>query len=344
MRAGWPPLVHDELLSSYLSRAAIGRGMSAQSLTSLVCPGHSIWTRDVDINARSRTLNALAVAIGEPLPRITGMTLMSLSYTEPTSPPRQGIHHWINSIGVYHRSRRRHGLCFCPVCLDESPLFLRQWRLAFWTVCPRHHVMMRDACPSCGGTLEPHRQQYDLRLCSRCNRLLTSGECVAAVPSPLQRELYRACALAPFTLGWPVARCTGRDYLRGMDALLSSFGVARVPDLSGQRNFRDRLEMRRVERRDADLRLLEALCQTWPRSLHTAAEQYHLTQRSFRQQCPDWLTHEIGQLPPGRIRGEGNVGRGALRIAAEAQQWRKAGWRSLRAKTLLKLIKPFNEH
>lgn len=344
MRMGWPPLVQDELLSSYLSRAAIGRGMSAQSLGSLVCPGHAIWTRDVDINARAGTLNALAAAIDEPLDHIKGMTLVGLSHPEPESSRWQGTHHWITSIGVYHRSRRRHGLCFCPVCLSESPFYRRQWRLAFWTVCPTHQVILHDACPSCGGTVEPHRQQYDLSLCSRCDRSLVSGDCVAAVPSSLQGELYRACVQARVIQDWAVARCTGRDYLLGMDALLSAFGVARTPDLNGQRQGRERLEMRRVDRRDADLRLLEALCKAWPRAFHAASRQYHVTQRSFRQQCPDWLAHEIDQLPAGRINGEGNVGRRAQRIAAEAEQWRKAGWRSLRAKTLLKMITLFNEH
>ncbi|MCF7752455.1 TniQ family protein [Bacillus subtilis subsp. subtilis] len=344
MRMGWPPLAGNELLSSYLSRAAIARGMSAQSLTSLICPGHAIWTRDVDTNARARTLEALAAAIGEPLRRIKDMTLMGLSYPEPGRPGWQGTHHWVTAIGVYHRSRRRHGLCFCPVCLAEGPFFRRQWRLAFWTVCPHHQVMLRDACPSCGGTLEPHRQQYDLRLCSRCNRSLVSGDCVAAVPSSLQDELYRACVQPHLAQDWSPARCNGREYLAGMDALLSGFGVARMPDVHRGRQCRERLEMRRVDQRDADLRLLEVLCQAWPQSLRAASRQYHVTQRCFRQQCPDWLAQEIDQLPPGRINGQANASRRALRIAAEAEQRRKPGWRSLRAKTLLKMITPFNEH
>lgn len=344
MHIGWPPLAGNELLSSYLSRAAIVRGMSAESLTSLVCPGHAIWTRDVDTNASADTLNALAAAIGEPLRCIRGMTLVGLSHPEPQRPGWQGTHHWVTAIGVYHRSRRRHGLCFCPVCLAEGPFFRRQWRLAFWTVCPHHQVMLHDACPTCGGAVEPHRQQYDLRLCSRCNRSLVDGERVAAVPSSLQGELYRACVLTRLTQDWPEVRCTGWDYLSGMDALLSGFGVARTPDFNTQRECRDRLEMRRVGGRDADLRLLETLCRAWPRSLHAASRQYHVTQRSFRQQCPDWLAQEICKLPPGRINGQASAGRRAVRTAAEAEQWRKPGWRSLRAKTLLKMITPFNEH
>lgn len=272
------------------------------------------------------------------------MTLIGLSGTAPGRPGWQGTHHWVNAIGIYHRSRRRHGLCFCPVCLDERPFFRRQWRLAFWTVCPRHQVLLRDACPSCGGTVEPHRQQYDLRLCSRCNRPLVSGDCVVAVPSSLQGKLYRACVRPGVTQNWGVARCTGRDFLLGMDALLSGFSVARTPETSGQRACRERLEMRRVDLRDADLRLLDTLCQAWPWSLHAASRQYHVTQRSFRQQSPDWLAQQIAQLPPGRINGQVSVARRALRIAAEAEQWRKPGWRSLRARTLLKMITPLDEH
>ncbi|WP_457321702.1 hypothetical protein [Stenotrophomonas sp. P5_B8] len=129
-----------------------------------------------------------------------------------------------------------------------------------------------------------------------------------------------------------------------MDALLSGFGSARLPDINGGRQCRERLEMRRVGLRDADLRLLDTLCRAWPLSLHAGSRQYHVTQRSFRQQCPEWLAQEIGQLPAGRINGQANAGRRAVRIAAEAEQWRKPGWRSLRASTLLKMITPLNEH
>lgn len=344
MHMGWPALVRDELLSSYLSRAAIVRGMSTQSLTALVCPGHAIWNRDVDANARADLLSTLAAAIGEPLLRISDMTLKGLGCEKTNRPGWQGTHQWITAVGVYHRSRRRHGLCFCPICLNEQPFFRRQWRLAFWTVCPEHGVLLRDACPSCGGTVEPHRQQYDLRLCSRCNRPLVLGDCVAAVPSPLQGRLFRASVQAGLTQNWQVAYCTGREFLLGMNALLAGFGIARVPDFKGERQCRERLETRRVALRDADIRLLDTLCQTWPQSLHAASRQYHVTQRSFRQQCPEWLAREIGQLPPGRINGQARDGRQALRIAAEAERCRRPGWRSLRAKTLLKMIYPFNEH
>lgn len=47
---------------------------------------------------------------------------------------------------------------YCPVCLseDKEPYFRIAWRLAIYTFCPIHKVMMKDHC-KCGASVNFHR-------------------------------------------------------------------------------------------------------------------------------------------------------------------------------------------
>jgi hypothetical protein len=58
---------------------------------------------------------------------------------------------------TYHH----HGMQFCPMCLaeDKEPYFRKRWRVAFYTMCTRHHCMVHDRCPSCGVPVAFHRRE-----------------------------------------------------------------------------------------------------------------------------------------------------------------------------------------
>jgi hypothetical protein len=47
---------------------------------------------------------------------------------------------------------------YCPLCLseDKEPYFRISWRLALYTFCPIHKVMMQDHC-TCGASVNFHR-------------------------------------------------------------------------------------------------------------------------------------------------------------------------------------------
>jgi TniQ len=113
-------------------------------------------------------------------------------------------------VGVYHRTRRRFGLQYCPDCLaeDGEPYYRRRWRLAFMTVCERHAVPLRDRCPWCGAAVNFHRGEMgdyrkfavtSLTLCYACGHDLR--ESVEGAPHNDASPLPAAPAEVEFTRG-----------------------------------------------------------------------------------------------------------------------------------------------
>ncbi len=246
-----------------------------------------------------------------------------------------GVRRWVNAIGVYHRSRIRHGLCYCPVCLDQSRHFDKHWRMSFWTVCPEHSLLLLDACPHCDAPVVPHRQKLDICRCDQCHQLLTDRPSRPAVPTAAQAVLAAAMRFPSLTHYRPCSPATGQEYSLGMHLLLSAFLDARIRSWGVAGRLRDRIELRRVHQRHQDLQLLDEIVSRWPYSMLSLAQRHHLTQRSFRQSCPGWLAQAASQLPPGRVNGVGFPSLSRLRQASCAQLARTPGWRTMRAQILL---------
>ncbi|PSD28808.1 hypothetical protein C7E18_00405 [Stenotrophomonas maltophilia] len=337
MRTGWPPMVPGELLSSYLARSALTRGVSAQSLVALACPGRSAWNRDIDVSPSDCFLLELATAIGCDVDALMDMTLAGLMKGHLELEGPGGVRSWVNAVGIYHRCRTRYGLCYCPQCLEESAVFNAHWRLSYWTVCPAHGVVLCDSCPQCGAALEPHRQRVDLRRCARCHQLMTGQLATLAAPTHTQTALTAASLMSQVPRYWPCAATSGSDYARGMHMLLSAFHDARGVDFCCTGRMRDRIELRRVRERHLDMQLLDELVRLWPYSMLSIAERYHLTQRSFRGECPHWLWQAVRHLPPGRVNGLGAPSLARVRAARSAQLARRAGWRTMRAQILIEM-------
>ncbi|WP_429001191.1 TniQ family protein [Stenotrophomonas maltophilia] len=344
MRIVWPPHVPDELLSSYLARIAIDYGISSHKLMALHAPGFQVWTRDVDVCASEALLERLTYPSGRSLQMLNGLTLGEWNaVTRRTCDPPQGVYHWINSMGVYHRTRLRHGLTFCPECLEENGAYLRQWRLSFWTVCPLHQRVLQDACPYCGAVVQPHRHGFDLRRCWYCNRFLTTSTTAAMRALPLQSFLFR-CLMDPSNeVEFNGHCCSGAEVLWGSDVLLQSLKpVCRSMGMGPERGLR--IELRRVPDRHADIELLSHLLGLGPAGLVAMGESMGVTQRCFRQQMPPWIKRLAEQLSAGRVNRGPISNRAELRSAGEAQRKRVSGWRGMRADVLFKMIGRSNEY
>lgn len=156
----------DELLSSWLVRLSHAHGYKVQSMCALLFgQNSSIWNRDIDRLAPKE--------IGAILERITGATAAqfetsTLRAYEGVLFERHrtcGINRWIIPLGIFHRSRRRPGIMFCPQCLSEDcePYFRKSWRLAFSTVCIAHKCYLLDTCPQCESPIAPHRSDMQGR-------------------------------------------------------------------------------------------------------------------------------------------------------------------------------------
>lgn len=159
----WP--VHlkalpDELLSSWLVRLAHGNGLKVQTFCALVFGrNRPIWNRDIDKFAPDWLLEKLSEATGSSIESVINTSLRSYEGVAYETHQPNGNTRWITPLGIYHRTHRSPGLCYCPQCLadDPEPYFRKRWRLAFTTVCTEHHLYLLNSCPKCAALVAPHR-------------------------------------------------------------------------------------------------------------------------------------------------------------------------------------------
>lgn len=165
----WP--VHlkpysNELLSSWMLRLAHAHGLKLQTFYSIIFDKNkSIWNRDIDKFAPDWLINRLSSATGTSIQDVTHTTLKSYEGILYETHQPKGNTRWINPIGIYHRTHKNFGLQFCPICLahDQDPYFRKYWRLAFFTECEKHHVLLHDRCPRCGSAVNFHRVEMGIR-------------------------------------------------------------------------------------------------------------------------------------------------------------------------------------
>lgn len=170
----WPihlkPL-SDELLSSWVIRLSHAHGYKVQTMCAILFGTSSvIWNRDIDQLAPQDIIDVLSRISGTPVDRIENTTLRAYEGALFERHNSNGMCRWIVPLGIFHRSRRRSGLMFCPQCLaeDATPYFRRRWRLAFSIICSRHGSYLQDACPECKSPIAPHRSDMHGRQVFPC--------------------------------------------------------------------------------------------------------------------------------------------------------------------------------
>lgn len=147
-----PHPLPDELLTHWFMRLAHANGFKAQALADYAF-GHpsSFWARDQDRQPSPGVVERLSELTGFDREEIESLTLVGPNGIHRPDVTVSGFVAWVLPLGIYHRTRRRFGTQFCPLCLfeDAEPYFRRRWRLAFATMCDRHGVMLHDRCPEC---------------------------------------------------------------------------------------------------------------------------------------------------------------------------------------------------
>ncbi len=336
----WPlPLAphEDELLSSFLVRAAHRHGLSPYRFCAFHFPGMPVWNRDIDRSASNKLLAAIAAKAGLSPEQVVQMTLRSAE-AKLGGGAANGPAPWINTVGIYHRLRRRWGLQYCPDCLEESPVFYQSWRISFLLVCNRHRRILQDACPHCDAPLAIHRQMISVRLCHQCSRPLswTSQELGLSVEKLIRAQSYFENALRDGTGtigGRPIC---GEDLFQGARVLASLLRPTRLSARDDAGHRRPSLEQARVHARAGILLHLENILDTWPLAFMQVAEEQHRTQRSFmHKSLPAWLASMVDELPVGLSRkAAAPKKRHSLRAKLDHNRRRNADWRAIRA-TLL---------
>ncbi len=158
----------DELLSSWLLRAAAGHGQAPYTFCNTVWPQRAILNRDIDHFCDPVLVETMAACTGTPLNRAFATTLPTYEGWLVDRYFPFGLTKWVLRTSLYHRVWRKAGLQYCPICLaSETPYFRRAWRLALNAVCSRHSVELLDRCPACSGTVMPHRAA-EMHACSTC--------------------------------------------------------------------------------------------------------------------------------------------------------------------------------
>jgi hypothetical protein len=159
----WPAHPHpyrDELLSSWLVRVAHANGLKVQTFCAQEFGNeHQLWNRDIDRLAPAWLIESMSAKTGVSLKRAWETTLLGYEGTLYDKYHPAGQLRWILPLQIYHRKRRGYGLQFCSKCLAEGcePYYRRSWRVAFYTFCPKHDVMLWDRCPNCGNAVVFHR-------------------------------------------------------------------------------------------------------------------------------------------------------------------------------------------
>lgn len=179
------PLLPDEILSSWLVRAAITQGCDPLVLTGDVWPKWRVWTIDADRVHDDKRIKTLSALSGIPMEALMAATLHPVaSRIIGSSPPEKAIWPWMLALGA--RNTKRHGgLQYCQYCLaeDPKPYYRLQWRFAWHTGCEKHGGSLLDRCHACGVPLEPHRLSAEdphVAICATCKadlRDATSSVC-----------------------------------------------------------------------------------------------------------------------------------------------------------------------
>lgn len=189
-----PKPLPDELLSSWIVRIARTNGLKLQTFCDRAFgKERQLWNRDIDRLASPWLLASLARHTGTPTGTVRRTTLdiyCGRLFRERNS---AGQLRWILPAGIYHRTRRRFGVQFCPRCLaeDQEPYFRTRWRVAALAFCAGYRLRLHDRCPACAVPIVYHRRELGrpnvtesglLCLCHACNFDLRRAERVAFLP------------------------------------------------------------------------------------------------------------------------------------------------------------------
>lgn len=183
-----PALRQDEIFSSWLARCALNHACSPLELAHQLWPQQQVWGRDCDRCVSQLELGELAALSGLLMRDLASSSLLLICRLLGSPTPSTKVTPWVLCLGA-RNTRRAGGLQFCPLCFSEpSPYYRIQWRLAWNTCCPTHHVQLRDCCPRCSATISPHRLASTARTLSRCHRCdayLAEARAVEASPAAL---------------------------------------------------------------------------------------------------------------------------------------------------------------
>ncbi len=356
MRGGWPfklAMHPGETLSSFLARSAFAHGSRPYGFCNLFFPGVPIWNRDIDRSATDSLLQSIESASGTPISTLRDGCLTNTERVLCGGEPRcNGNVPLLLSLGVFHRTRKRHGTQYCSECLREARPWIRQvWRFGFVLACPVHETPLFDACPTCDAPYIPHRSPTtDFSTCWRCSAALNSVASCFRIPKrllELQSQLLDLLALdTGARKAEPPASAIELHALRSLIAVMTAAPIVQdvrraigLPPVVAASSSRRTFEHMRWRERFVVLESLEAWIRNWPESFRVGASAAGLTLRSFaRCRAVGALAEEISRLPPGRTRIHSMEPLIHTRALRRLRRRDLSAYRTRRAEVLLSLV------
>lgn len=327
----WPfPVVPlpDELLSSFLCRAALVHASSAYEFAAIHF-GRHVWARDIDRTPPLGLIEQVGYFARLSQAQCTNMLL--------DRGVVKGLPLWVSNVGVYHRIRRCHGLKFCALCLRERLYFQRLWRYAWVGFCPHHEVLLLDACPHCDAPVAPHRST-SLALCWVCKRCLFTS--APSVEVPRLHLLWQLRLTMALLQGSPAAAFPGPGSVhefvhvaRLVEVAVRESGHA-VPDFLNTVSSIHAPGFARVEDIRKRAVFQNWLSGNWPQGFQMLGAQCRWTQARFGSAgIPAWFGALVAQLPPRRrlMYPPGELQRRLARL----QRRKPPQWRTQRAELLM---------
>tara|TARA_R110001632_G_scaffold60284_3_gene146391 strand:+ start:63845 stop:64960 length:1116 start_codon:yes stop_codon:yes gene_type:complete len=146
-----PRPLQDELLSSWLTRAAMANDQKISAIIQIAAGKRTkVAQKYIDGSLPISFLKGFSNCLAVPESSLMNMTLDSYAgiiYERSTlRSKRRG--------GILNAGETRRHLFFqqyCPACLREgTPYYRKIWRLSCMTVCPIHKCKLFDRCSGCG--------------------------------------------------------------------------------------------------------------------------------------------------------------------------------------------------
>jgi hypothetical protein len=323
-----PHPLSGELFSSWFVRLAFANVSKVHSFAIEMFGqeyGYSFWNRDIDCFIDSNHISQISTRTGLSESEIFKTTIKSyegILFSKLNS----GFNKWILPCGIYHRTRKSNWIVYCPLCLtaDPEPYFRKNWRLAFFTVCPVHQIHMLDTCSKCGRPINFFRQELGRRskytvnsivFCAYCGYDLREANIKLVEIRDLSIFEDHLNLINKCDQGWWSLKQNGQilpfsmsyyDVIHYLSSFLNSkVGIALYKEAliqlqpavesislcSPKRVF----EIRSLEERNLLLSCTLWLLNNWPRRIIGLCKKYGITaSRVTRSETlPYWFIHEI---------------------------------------------------
>ncbi|NHZ83670.1 hypothetical protein F2P44_31045 [Massilia sp. CCM 8695] len=342
-----PGLVENELLSSYLGRCAAMRGTSLYRFSKACSPDWPAWSRDLDRACGDVVLNQIAICTGVSAGRLREATLEAVARPlQSRCRTGTGVTPFINAIGLRScTARRLYGLQFCPACLSESPVFLRDWRMSFVTVCEKHKTSLLDRCPHCSSPAIPGWRSSILVRCWACGAWLKNarpGGQADHMEFMLRAQGLLLKAVHANPVEFSNLHVAGTEFIEGAVILLRVLkghirGPIQVEGWDGAPALGQRIEMLGVRERFTWFSFLGWLLADWPDNFAKVAKEVSLTQVPFESgtPLPRWLDVCVQALPPRRRARKCRWTSALVNEVRRVERLGRATYRSDRAEVLL---------